>query len=215
MQVRLRFFAAPREVVGAGEVALELPAGSTVDDVRRAAVRRWPGLAAWQEHLLVSVNREFAPPTQALEDGDEVAFFPPVSGGMGLVRVQREDFSVDEVVEATRRDGAGAVCTFTGVVRDEHLGARVEGIAYEAYAEMAQAKLEQVAAEAARKFGLVDCSIVHRHGELRVGDRICVVVASSAHRQAAFEACAWAMEELKRVVPIWKRERTAHGERWL
>lgn len=214
MRVRLRFFAAPREVVGAAEVAFEAPEGSTVASLRKAVVARWPGLAAWEEHLLVSVNREFAHDDAHVAEGDEVAFFPPVSGG-GVVRIQAEPFDLDVVARGTAREGAGAVCTFTGVVRGENLGERVEGIAYEVYAEMAQAKLEELAAQAKAKFGLVDCSIVHRHGLLRVGDDICVVVASSAHRQAAFEACQWVMEELKKVVPIWKQERTAKGPRWL
>lgn len=214
MRVRLRFFAAPREIVGAGEVAFELPLGSTVDELRKAVVARWPKLSPWDEHLLVSVNKEFAPGDARLEEGDEVAFFPPVSGG-GAVRVQREDFSVDSVAADTSQEGAGAVCSFVGVVRAENLGEAVEGLDYEVYAEMAQAQLEQLAAQARDKFGLVDCSIVHRFGALRVGDRICVVVCSSAHREASFEACAWVMEELKRVVPIWKREHTSKGPRWL
>ncbi|HEV8361304.1 MAG TPA: molybdopterin converting factor subunit 1 [Candidatus Thermoplasmatota archaeon] len=213
MRVRLRFFAAPREVVGAPEVGLDVAAGTTVAGLRRAVLERWPALTPWDEHLLVAVNKEFAPDGQALRDGDEVAFFPPVSGG-GAVRLQREDLSLDEVVAATDQRGAGAVCTFTGVVRGENLGEPVAGILYEVYADMAQAQLERLAAEAKQKFGLVDCSIVHRFGELKVGDRICVVVASSAHRQGSFEACAWVMEELKRVVPIWKRERTPEGDRW-
>jgi molybdopterin synthase catalytic subunit len=145
-----------------------------------------------------------------------VAFFPPVSGGMGLVRVQREDFSVDAVVRATRTEGAGAVCTFTGVVRaDARGGEPVERLEYEAYAEMAQQELERLAALAVEKFDLTDCSIVHRHGTLRVGEQVCLVVTASRHRRAAYEANAWVMEELKRVVPLWKKERTATGERWL
>lgn len=214
MRIRLRFFAAPREVVGAARLDLDLPEGSTVAELRRTVLERWPGLAKWDEHLLVSVNQDFSRPEQRLAEGDEVAFFPPVSGG-GVVRVQPDDFSVDAVVAATRQAGAGAVCTFTGVVREDNLGQRVEGIEYEAYAEMAQAKLQELAAQATAKFHLVDCSIVHRHGLLRVGDRICVVVTSARHRQAAYEANAWVMEELKRVVPLWKREHTARGPRWL
>lgn len=214
MRLRLRFFAAPREVVGAGSLDFEVPPGATVAELRRAVLARWPGLAKWDEHLLVSVNQDFASPGQALAEGDEVAFFPPVSGG-GVVRVQEEDFSVDAVVAATRQDGAGAVCTFTGVVRDENLGERVEAIAYEAYAEMAQAKMQELAAQATAKFHLVDCSIVHRQGTLRVGERICVVVTAARHRQAAYDANAWVMAELKRVVPLWKQEHTGRGPRWL
>jgi molybdopterin synthase catalytic subunit len=214
VRLRLRFFAAPREIVGTSEVALEVASGSTVEDLRQQVVARWPALAAWDEHLLVSVNKEFAAPTQELAEGDEVAFFPPVSGG-GAVRLQREDFSVDAVTAETQQRGAGAVCAFVGVVRDTSQGEAVEGLEYEAYAEMALPKLEALAAQARAKFGLVDCSIVHRHGPLKVGDRICVVVATSGHRQAAFEACAWAMEELKRVVPLWKREHTGKGPRWV
>lgn len=214
MRLRLRFFAAPRDVVGAGEVAFDARDGASVEEVRRAVLQRWPALAPWEEHLIVSVNKEFAPPGQRLAEGDEVAFFPPVSGG-GAVRVQAADFSVDGIVAETAQEGAGAVCTFTGIVRGENLGEAVEGIEYEVYGGMAEAKLRELAAQARAKFGLVDCSIVHRSGALRVGDRICVIVASSAHRQASFEACAWVMEELKRIVPIWKKERTARGERWL
>jgi molybdopterin synthase catalytic subunit len=213
VRVTLRFFAAPREIVGSARLGFELPDGSSVAQLRERVLARWPLLASWGDHLLVSVNKEFSAPEQRLAEGDEVAFFPPVSGG-GAVRLQAEDVSVDAVVAETRTEGAGAVCTFTGVVRAESGGERVEGITYEAYAEMAQAKLAQLAAQAREKFGLVDCSIVHRFGPLKVGERICVVAASSAHRQASLEACRWVMEELKKVVPIWKREATAGGERW-
>jgi molybdopterin synthase catalytic subunit len=214
MKVRVRFFAAPREIVGAPEVALEVPEGSTVADVRALVVQRWPRLAAWKDNLNASVNREFRPEGTRLGEGDEVAFFPPVSGG-GAARLQPGPFGVDAVIAETDQRGAGAVCAFTGVVRGENLGEAVRGITYEVYAEMAEAKLRQLAEQAKQKFGLVDCSIVHRHGALAVGEPICVVVASSAHRQASFEACQWVMEELKRIVPIWKREDAASGPRWL
>ena len=213
MRVRVRFFAGTRDAVGAAQMTLEVPAEARVSDVWASLVARHPALARYAGHALLAVDGALVPHTAAVRDGAEVAVMPPVSGGA----VQEAAFSLDEVVAGLRTDGAGAVVAFTGLVREtsgEQPGARVERLEFEAYAEMAEREIARLRDAAISKFGLVDCAVVHRIGALAVGEPIVAVATSAAHRQAAFEAAAWLMDELKTSVPIWKREVSAEGATW-
>jgi molybdopterin synthase catalytic subunit len=181
----------------------------------------FPKLAEVAPRTVVSVNKEFADPATPLADGDEVAFFPPVSGGSGAqdskFQVTFDPISLDEVAARVVKPETGAVAVFGGVVRNVSAGKPVEHLEYEAYQEMAVAKLKQVAEEAFEQWPkIVDMAIVQRIGHLEVGENAVIVAVSSPHRNdGCFEACAYAINRLKQIVPIWKKEVSPGGEEWI
>jgi len=134
-----------------------------------------------------------------------------------LVRIQRENFSIEEVVSLvkSRSKGIGAVVTFLGAGRDVSKGEEISGLDFEHYPGMAERKLEDIRARALENFNIIEMAIVHRTGHIDIGEDIVLIAAASAHRNDAFMACEWAITELKRTTPIWKRETTAAGEVWV
>jgi len=131
------------------------------------------------------------------------------------IRLTREPFNVDEAISLLRVPESGAYVVFLGQVRNESHGKRVEKLIYEAYQEMAEAEMERIREEALERFQIIDMLIWHRYGELPVGEDTILIVASSRHRKEAFEACSWALDEVKRRVPVWKREVTDDGTYWI
>jgi molybdopterin synthase catalytic subunit len=217
MKVTVKLFARLREIVGERTLEQELGEGATVEDLLRALQAEYPGLAQVTARTIVSVNEEFAAPDTLLQDGDDVAIFPPVSGGEDAFRVTIEPISIEEVAKAVVFPHTGAVVSFAGVVRNVSEGKEVAYLEYEAYEEMALAKLRQVADEArARWPQIVDMAIAQRIGHLEVGEVAVVIAVSSGHRdQGCFEACHYAIDRLKQIVPIWKREVGPTGEEWV
>lgn len=214
MQVTVRLFAALRERAGRGAIDLDLPDGATAADV-------WPGLALGDEPpgLAVAVNQAYAGRDTVLADGDEVALIPPVSGGAVsddvLVALSAEPLDLGSVAARVADPGAGAVATFTGTVRDSSRGRPVSWLEYEAYEPMARAELERIAREAAGRNGCLRVAVAHRTGRVGLGEPSVIVAVSAAHRAAALTACREVIDELKRTVPIWKKERYADGEEWI
>lgn len=131
-----------------------------------------------------------------------------------MIRLQREEFNVDEVLHEIRVDSIGGLVTFVGVVRNESKGRRVERMEIEVYPDMALMHLERIRNEACSKFN-VEVAIIHRYGELKVGDKIMMIAVGGGHRAEAFEACRFILEEIKTKVPIWKKEITPDGEFWV
>ncbi len=217
MKVTIKLFARLREAVGAGKLERELSDGATIEDLLNALHAEFPRLADLTARTIVSVNQEFATPDSRLRDGDEVAIFPPVSGGGDSFRVTFDPISIDEVAQAVVRPHTGAVTTFVGVVRNVSGGKAVAYLEYEAYEEMAVAKMRQVADEARRQWPqIVDVAIVQRIGHLEVGDVAVVIAVSSGHRdEGCFEACRYAIDRLKQIVPVWKKEVGPTGEEWV
>ena len=221
MRVTIKLFARLREIAGAGRLERELADGATVGDLLAALRAEFPRLADVTARTITSVNQEFAAPDRPLHDGDEVAIFPPVSGGADgstdVLRITFDPVALDEVVRAVVQPHTGAVATFVGVVRAVSGGKEVAYLEYEAYQEMAVAKMRQIADEArARWPDIVDMAIVQRIGHLEVGDVAVVIAVSSGHRdQGCFEACRYAIDRLKQIVPIWKKEVGPGGEEWV
>jgi molybdopterin synthase catalytic subunit len=217
MRVTVKLFARLREIAGAGRLERELADGATVGDLLAALRAEFPRLADVTARTITSVNQEFATPDRPLRDGDEVAIFPPVSGGADVLRVTFDRVTLDEVVRAVVQPRTGAVATFAGVVRAVSGGKQVAYLEYEAYQEMAVAKIREIADEArARWPDIVDIAIVQRIGRLEVGDVAVVIAVSSGHRdQGCFEACRYAIDRLKQIVPIWKKEVGPTGEEWV
>ena len=133
------------------------------------------------------------------------------------MRIQTEDFDLSRALEEIKGTSRtiGGVVAFVGVVRDFSQGEEVDRLHFECYPEMAEEQLGELRREAVERFGLTDLSLVHRSGELLPGDNIVLIVAASEHREASFKAAAWCIAELKKRVPIWKKEHTRSGEVWV
>lgn len=204
MDVTVKFFATYREIVGMRESTVSLGKGATVGALLDQLFRSHPGLAPHRTTMLMAVNQEFVEIGEPLRAGDEVALLPPVSGGGDYCRVQKEPLDAAQAVDLVRDPRAGAVVTFLGTVRADP---GVTALDYEAYEGMAVKKLEALRTAAKEKFGITEMALFHRTGRLPLGETSVVIACSAPHRRKAFEACAWAIEELKQIVPIWKTER--------
>lgn len=132
-----------------------------------------------------------------------------------MIKITREDFDLMDVIAAVKSPRAGAVVTFLGTVRELSEGDRVRLLHFESYRSMAERELLQIAEEAGRRFDIVETAIVHRTGGLKVGENIVAIAISAAHRDAAFKACRFVIDELKTRAAIWKKECLAGGERWV
>lgn len=214
MRVEVRLFASHREALGQDRVTLELEEGATVGHLVAALLQAHPDLQDACGSFLVAVNREYAKPDTILGPGDEVALIPPIAGG-GPFRITEEEVRPQMATEAVRRESHGAVVSFIGVVRQQSQGKQVLHLEYEAYPDMAEAKLAEIGAEIRERFGLEDVAIVHRIGRLLVGEIAVVIAVGAPHRQEAFAACHYAIDRIKQVVPIWKKEVFADGEVWV
>jgi MoaE-MoaD fusion protein len=206
VRVTVRLFAGLRE--RAGTARLEIDGVTRVGDV-------WAKLGLGDEPggLLYAVNREYAGPDDALHDGDEVALIPPVSGGAFRISAAPLDLSAAAAEAAS--DEAGAVATFVGTVRRSSRGRDVLYLEYEAFAEMAEPMLAQLADELIAKHGLCKVAIHHRVGRVEIGEASVVIAVSAAHRAAALDACHEAIDTLKNTIPLWKKEVYAGGEEWI
>jgi molybdopterin converting factor subunit 1 len=220
MRVRVLFFGQLKEIVGfAGEEA-DLSEGARVEDLFARYGNRFPRLGEFRASVLPSVNQEFVEWRAPLAAGDEVAFLPPVSGGEQLaaaeelVRLVRAPIAPGEILRSLQAPGNGAVVTFDGVVRDHSRGRRTLYLEYEAYEPMALAKMRELAALAREKFTIHRLAVCHRLGRLEIGETSVFIAVSSPHRAAAFDACRFAIDTLKRTVPIWKKEYFADGAVW-
>jgi len=209
------FFAMHREIVGQREVELEVEEGSTVAGLVGQVMDRYPRLRGYANSFVAAVNREYVDPSFELNEGDEVALIPPVSGGSGAFRVTQEALAAEPVIEAVKADDCGAVVAFLGVVRSNSRGRKVEHLEYDAYPPMAEEKLAQIGEEILQKWGLDNVAIHHRIGHLKVGEVSLVIAVASPHREAAFAACQYAVDRIKHVVPIWKKEVWDNGEAWV
>ncbi len=221
MKVTIKLFARMRELAGADTLERDIGQNATVSDLLETLQNEFPRLAEIAPRTVISINQEFADPHSKLAEGDEVAFFPPVSGGSGAhsdkFAITFDRISLDEMAAKVVKPETGAVAVFGGVVRNVSAGKWVEHLEYEAYQEMALAKLRQVAQEAREKWPkVVDIAIVQRIGHLEVGENAVIVAVSSPHRNdGCFEACAYAINRLKQIVPIWKKEVSPTGEEWI
>ncbi|MEE8525958.1 MAG: molybdenum cofactor biosynthesis protein MoaE [Thermoanaerobaculia bacterium] len=215
MKVRVIAFATASDVLGRTPVEIDLPENSRLADLEREILARYPALEPLWPRLAVAVDGELSTTDRELTDGAEVALLPPVSGGSGPPpRAALVDGPIDmAAVERRVADPAcGAVLLFLGTVRDHHAGRAVAGLTYSAYRTMAEKVLGRIAGELEAAGDRLRVAIVHRLGEVPVGEASVVIAVASPHREAAYEASRSALERLKHEVPIWKRERYADGE---
>jgi molybdopterin synthase catalytic subunit len=217
--VQARLFARLRELAGAEVETVELPAGSNVSDVYDALKKMHPGLDADRNSVRAALNQEFVDWKAAVANGDEVAFIPPVSGGAHgagvLFELTSRPLDARRMETAVAHKGAGAICTFTGIVRDNSRGRSVTHLDYEAYTEMATAQMRKIADEIGVRWPEARVAMAHRTGRLEVGEPSVVVSVSTPHRAEAIAACKWGIDRLKESVPIWKKEHAADGTYWI
>jgi molybdopterin synthase catalytic subunit len=217
MRVLVRLFASYREAAGVGRMELELPPGSMVKDVIKRISQDHP-LVAQGRQILIARNRDYVTPDEPLADGDEVALIPPVSGGamtIAPILVSASPLSVDDALDAVRDPSFGGVVLFLGTVRDASRGKRVTHLEYEAYTEMAESKMREIAQRLEAEHAPLRIVLHHRVGDLAIGDIAVIVAAGAPHRDAAFVAARAAIDELKTVVPIWKKEHSDDGAVWI
>lgn len=226
MQINILFFATLKDLTGTKRLTLDLPSeANTLDTVRQTLIARFPEIEANLNAALASINEEYAFAQDTVKNGDEIAFFPPVSGGSGdfpeIYRLPNEPIDHDEIIESITTPATGAVCLFSGMVRGEtnkegHIP-QTEYLEYEAYEPMAIAKMKQVAAEIREKFPKVQgIAIAQRIGKLSVGQNTVLIACSSAHRDdGCFEAARYGIDRLKEIVPVWKKEVGASGTAWI
>jgi len=236
MHIRVLFFGVLRDLAGSSSETVEVRDDASVKDVLAYFEARLPALKQSLSSVAVAVNQTYAGPETKLKADDEIALLPPVSGGAtdrsesatsqasrsekhsGLASkhasIVRSPINTERALSALKRGDDGAALVFEGIVRNQTRGRRTLFLDYEAYEEMALREMESLAAQALEKFKIRDVALVHRLGRLQIGETSVLVGVASAHRAAAFEACRWLIDTLKRTVPIWKKEHFEDGAVW-
>ena len=218
MRIGVRLFARYREAAGRERLEVELPEGGTVEAAWSAIVDRHPQLSPFRPFTLFAVGNEYVGAEHRLAPSDELCLFPPVSGGSwgDVYRVVGEPLSPDSIAAEVDDPGAGGIVIFSGVVRNETGGRPVKFLEYEAHAPMAEAKMREIGETVRGRWaGVKRVAILHRVGRLEIGESSVLIAVSAAHRQDAFEACQYAIDTLKRTVPVWKKEHFEDGEVWV
>jgi molybdopterin synthase catalytic subunit len=217
--ITIKLFAILKDRAGRDEVQMPFSHG-TVADLLKQLSEGYPVLSDIQlpGRIMVSVNQEFVKNDARVKDGDEVALMPPFSGGdAGHVRIQKEPFSLDQEVERLKQSSSsiGAAVTFLGTTRDISREKQVSKLEFEHYPGVAEKKLSETRKRAIKEYGVIDVTIIHRVGTLPVGENIVLIAVAAVHRDEAFKACRFCIDELKRITPIWKKETTPDGEVWV
>lgn len=221
VKIKLRCFAAVRELLAAETLELDVPAGTTIGGLQRLLAERAPGLRGLS--LACAVNRDYAEAERELHEGDEVALIPPISGGaddrteLFRIDLQHEPLDPRALEAEVRSDGDGAVVTFAGVTRNHNDGRSVAALSYEAYDEMVAKVMVPIFEEALKRFSITRARVAHRLGAVPVGETSVLVVVAAVHRGAAFDACRFLMDRVKAQLPIFKKESFADGSgsRWV
>lgn len=230
MHLSVRLFGLTKALAGnRSELAVTINGQACVRDLVAELGRLHPELGELiqKKKVLISVNQEIAHEETGLQSEDEVALLPPFAGGTEMdtptpedammVRVQRENFSIDAEIDRVRSRSTriGGIAVFLGTARDRSKGRDVSGITFEHYDGMAQKKLREIRERALRDHDVLEVLIVHRYGAIEIGENIVLVITGAEHRADAFRACRWTIDELKQITPIWKLEQTPEGEVWV
>lgn len=227
--ITVKLFGLTKSLAGnQGSLSLVLENGCQVKDLIDQINVTHPQIAELihKKKVLVSVNQEIAHAETTVQDTDEIALLPPFAGGSSVsdvvdesqfVRVQRENFSIDQELERVRSRSKriGGIATFLGIARDRSRGRDVDSMTFEHYEGMAQKTLRDIRERALKDFDIFELLIIHRYGDITIGENIVLIIAGAEHRTDAFRACKWAIDELKQITPIWKLEHTPEGEVWV
>ena len=229
MRVRILFFGVLKDLVGRPSEEADFPDGADLRAVFDAVAARCPPLREMARSIVLARNREFAVLSTGIEDGDEVAFLPPVSGGTEACppdplemaenghyfALTRHPIDTRPIMTRLLTGAEGAVVTFEGTVRNQTNGRPVLCLDYECYEPMALAMMARIGREIAGAHQVTRVAMVHRLGRLLIGETSVAVIATAPHRKAAFEAALQGINRLKKTVPIWKKEHFVDGEVWV
>ncbi len=229
MRIRVLLFGQLKDMLGRAEDSVDLEPGARLSHLVEHYSQRFPQFRAFASSIALSVNQEYAHASTALKEGDEVGLLPPVSGGKSPVgepagtksalqsehcAIVRQTINIEKIRQVIARPEDGAAVVFDGVVRNNTRGRRTLYLDYEAYEAMALNEMEKLAQAALERYKIRDVRAVHRLGRLEIGESSIVIAVASAHRGAAFDACRWLIDTLKKTVPIWKKEYFEDGAMW-
>ena len=214
MHLVVRLFASAREAIGASTMDVDVPLGANLGTLMAKFRHAHPQLAS-APSLLVSVNMEYAGNDQALREDDEIALIPPVSGGAPQLEITDQELTADSVIRLVASPECGAVTVFLGTARRMSRGKEVSYLEYEAYPAMAVAKLQQIANEIRERWATDRLAVRHRVGRVELGEASVAIAVATEHRAEGFAACQYAIDRLKAIVPIWKKEVWVGGGEWI
>jgi molybdopterin converting factor subunit 1 len=228
VRVKVLFFGMLKDIVGRSEDRIEVDEGARLDSIFERYAREFPRLNGLATSIVLASNHQFCDRSEAVRDGDEIAFLPPVSGGTGrythevsdaaeghFFALTRERIDAAGVARQLLRGEDGAVVNFEGVVRNNTKGRPTEFLDYECYEPMAVKMMAEIGREIARAHPIGRIAMVHRLGRMRIGETSVAVIVTAPHRKPAFEAALEGINRLKRLVPIWKKEHFSDGEVWV
>jgi molybdopterin converting factor subunit 1 len=217
VRIRVLFFGVLRDVTGLREDSIDVPEGGLAASVFDHYSARFPRLGEMSKSIVLAVNQKFCAPSEALSDGDELAFLPPVSGGTdgNLFALTRDPIDAASLARKILRGEDGAIVTFEGVTRNNTKGRPTRYLDYECYEPMALKTMTEIGEEIVRTHQISRIAMVHRLGRIEIGETSVVVIAVAPHRRPAFEASLEGINKLKRLVPVWKKEYFEDGEVWV
>jgi molybdopterin synthase catalytic subunit len=219
IKVTALLFGQAREWAGSSSIDLVLAAPATVESAFEQLKTMHPKLGEMQRSLLFAVNEEYAAPSHPLSEGDSIAVLPPVSGGEAsnrdMFEITREPIDIADLRKRLLEGDSGAVVVFDGVARNNTKGRRTLFLEYEGYEPMSLRTMERIGSEVHERWAINRLGIIHRLGRIEICESSVVIVVTSAHRKIAFEACHYAIDRLKKIVPIWKKEYFEDGAVWV
>jgi molybdopterin converting factor subunit 1 len=217
MKLQIYVFAGLADRLGGSLIELdwEQPASLTPLLLKQHLAVQYPQAAAALQQAFVAVNQSYAEDDQLIQAGDEIAVIPPVSGGQSrLIEITREPISVESVTAKVLHPDHGAALSFTGTTREWTHGQRSVYLEYEASEPMAIKTMQQISREISERWDGTLCAITHRLGKVDIGEISVVIAVSAPHRDAVYKASRYAIERLKQIVPIWKKEIWEDGSEW-
>jgi molybdopterin synthase catalytic subunit len=221
MNIKVQVFAGLADAMGSRSLELELPGDAcTVSDLKRCIIAQFPSLSAVVNQSFAAVNQTYAQDDTFIRETDEIALIPPVSGGQEpelkpeLYTLTYSRISAEEVAGKVKHPNHGAALIFDGTTRELTNGQRTMLLEYDAYEPMALKTMQQIGQEIAAKWPGTLCAITHRLGTVGIGETSVVIAVSSPHRAECYDASRYAIERLKQIVPIWKKERWEDGSEW-
>jgi MoaE-MoaD fusion protein len=216
MMITVKLFASYREAVGSRELSLDVPADATAGTLLDSLAERFPSLRPLAGSATFAVNRRYVAADAPLQPDDELTILPPVAGGADALEIVRDPIDPEAVTAKVADPSVGGIVVFTGVVRESSTSGRaVTHLEYEAYPEMAVEQMETIVREIRERWGDMRVAITHRVGRMAVGEAAVVIAVAAPHRAEAFAACQYAIDRLKEIVPIWKKEFGPDGAEWV